>query len=113
MGVWPVFVPLIEADVLINLPVAKHHSLSSLTLGMKNWIGGVAGSRWSLHQDINQSIVDLAHLTEEKPDAPVVKLSIEQLYDSALMQEGLLPNPADMLPRIQELIEIAVKDESA
>ena len=58
-------------------------------------------------------IVDLAHLTEEKPDAPVVKLSIEQLYDSALMQEGLLPNPADMLPRIQELIEIAVKDESA
>ncbi|MGD2272229.1 MAG: DUF362 domain-containing protein [Desulfobacterales bacterium] len=61
LGVWPVFVPLIEADVLINLPVAKHHSLSSLTLGMKNWIGGVAGSRWSLHQDINQSIVDLAH----------------------------------------------------
>jgi uncharacterized protein (DUF362 family) len=61
LGVWPVFVPLIEADVLINLPVAKHHSLSSLTLGMKNWIGGVAGSRWSLHQDINQSIVDLAN----------------------------------------------------
>ncbi len=61
LGVWSVFVPLIEADTVINLPVAKHHSLSKLTLGMKNWIGGVAGSRWSLHQDINQSIVDLAH----------------------------------------------------
>jgi uncharacterized protein (DUF362 family) len=60
LDIWPVYKPLIEADVLINLPVAKHHSLSGLTLGMKNWIGGVGGSRWSLHQDINQSIVDLA-----------------------------------------------------
>jgi uncharacterized protein (DUF362 family) len=60
LDVWPVFVPLIEADTLINLPVAKHHSLSTLTLGMKNWIGGVGGSRWSLHQDIHMSIVDLA-----------------------------------------------------
>ena len=60
LDVWPVFTPLIEADTLINLPVAKHHALSRLTLGMKNWIGAVGGSRWSLHQDINQSIVDLA-----------------------------------------------------
>lgn len=60
LDVWPVFTPLVEADTLINLPVAKHHALSRLTLGMKNWIGGVGGSRWSLHQDINQTIVDLA-----------------------------------------------------
>jgi len=60
LDVWPVFVPLVEADKVINLPVAKHHSLSSLTLGMKNWIGAVGGSRWSLHQDIHQTIVDLA-----------------------------------------------------
>ena len=60
LDVWPVFVPLIEADTLINLPVAKHHSLSTLTLGMKNWIGGVGGSRWSLHQDINVTVADLA-----------------------------------------------------
>lgn len=60
LDVWHVFVPLVEADKVINLPVAKHHSLSGLTLGMKNWIGGVGGARWSLHQDIHQSIVDLA-----------------------------------------------------
>jgi uncharacterized protein (DUF362 family) len=70
LGIWPVFVPLIEADTVINLPVAKHHSLSGLTLGMKNWIGGVGGSRWSLHQDINQSIVDLAHFF--KPDLTLI-----------------------------------------
>lgn len=60
LNTWPVFVPLVEADVLINLPVAKHHSLSTLTIGMKNWIGAVGGSRYALHQDIHQSIVDLA-----------------------------------------------------
>jgi len=60
LNVWPVFTPLVEADKIINLPIAKHHSLSRLTLGMKNWIGAVGGSRWSLHQDIHQTIVDLA-----------------------------------------------------
>jgi uncharacterized protein (DUF362 family) len=60
LDVWPVFVPLKEADKLINLPVAKVHGLSTLTLGMKNWIGGVGGRRSALHQDIHQSIVDLA-----------------------------------------------------
>ncbi len=60
LGVWPVFVPLVEADKVINLPVAKHHVLSSLTLGMKSWIGAVGGRRGSLHSDIHQNIVDLA-----------------------------------------------------
>jgi uncharacterized protein (DUF362 family) len=60
LDVWPVFTPVIEADKLINLPVAKVHSLSQLTLGMKNWIGAVGGRRYALHQDIHQTIVDLA-----------------------------------------------------
>jgi uncharacterized protein (DUF362 family) len=70
LDVWPVFIPLVEADKVINLPVAKHHSLSTLTLGMKNWIGGVGGSRWSLHQDIHQSIVDLAQFF--KPEVTLI-----------------------------------------
>jgi len=60
LDVWPVFVPLVEADKVINLPVAKVHVLSGLTLGMKNWIGAVGGRRNALHQDIHQTIVDLA-----------------------------------------------------
>ena len=60
LDVWPVFVPLVEADKVLNVPVAKVHGLSTLTLGMKNWIGGVGGRRSALHQDIHQSIVDLA-----------------------------------------------------
>jgi uncharacterized protein (DUF362 family) len=57
---WPVFTPIVEADKIINLPVAKVHGLSGLTLGMKNWIGAVGGRRPALHQDIHQTIVDLA-----------------------------------------------------
>ena len=57
---WPVFTPMVEADKVINLPVAKVHALSELTLGMKNWIGGVGGRRNALHQDIHETIVDLA-----------------------------------------------------
>jgi len=60
LDVWPVFIPVVEGDKLINLPVAKHHALSTLTLGMKNWIGAVGGRRSALHQDVHQTIVDLA-----------------------------------------------------
>jgi uncharacterized protein (DUF362 family) len=60
LDIWPVFVPLVEADKVINLPIAKDHGLSTLTLGIKNWIGGVGGRRYALHQDIHQTTVDLA-----------------------------------------------------
>jgi len=60
LDVWPVFLPLIEADKIINLPVAKDHILCSLTLGMKNWLGAIGGRRGSLHRDIHINIVDLA-----------------------------------------------------
>ena len=70
LDVWPVYLPLVEADKVINLPVAKHHILSSLTLGMKNWIGAVGGSRWSLHGDIHENIVDLAQFF--KPTVTII-----------------------------------------
>jgi uncharacterized protein (DUF362 family) len=57
---WPVFQPFLEADKIINLPIAKHHSLTGATLGMKNWYGILGGQRQRLHQRINESLVDLA-----------------------------------------------------
>ena len=65
---WPVFREFLEADVLINAPIAKHHGLSKATLGMKNWYGAVGGKRGQLHQDIPRTCVDMAaffkpHLT--------------------------------------------------
>jgi molecular chaperone HtpG len=52
-------------------------------------------------------VAHLAHLVENDPDNALINLGIEQLYDSALIQEGLHPNPADILPRIQQLLTLA------
>ncbi len=58
---WPVYAPFLEADKLINLPIAKQHALTGATLGMKNWYGILGGQRNRLHQQINQSLADLAN----------------------------------------------------
>jgi uncharacterized protein (DUF362 family) len=57
---WPIFTPFLEADKIINLPIAKHHVLTGATLGMKNWYGILGGERNRLHQQIHQSLADLA-----------------------------------------------------
>jgi uncharacterized protein (DUF362 family) len=60
LRVWPVFVPFLEADKVINLPIAKHHGLTGVTLGLKSWYGILGGTRQRLHQRINESLADLA-----------------------------------------------------
>ncbi|HUO15081.1 MAG TPA: DUF362 domain-containing protein [Verrucomicrobiae bacterium] len=57
---WPVFSPFLNVDKVINVPIAKHHSLTGTTLGMKNWYGMLGGPRHQLHQKIHESLVDLA-----------------------------------------------------
>jgi uncharacterized protein (DUF362 family) len=56
---WPVHRDVVEADKLINVPVAKHHSLARLTLSMKNLMGLIGGRRNLLHQQIDVNLVDL------------------------------------------------------
>lgn len=56
---WPVLEPFLTADKVINLPIAKHHSLTGCTLGMKNFYGMIGGQRSRLHQRIHESLVDL------------------------------------------------------
>lgn len=60
LGRMPVLGPAVQADRFINIPIAKHHGLSGFTGGMKNLYGVLGGRRNRLHQDINQSIADLA-----------------------------------------------------
>ena len=57
---WPVYVPLVEVDKVINVPVAKHHGLAKFTCALKNWYGIIGGRRDRLHQRIDASIADLA-----------------------------------------------------
>lgn len=48
----------LDADVLINVPIPKHHSLAQLTIGMKNFLG-VIRDRPEMHASLNQKLVDL------------------------------------------------------
>jgi uncharacterized protein (DUF362 family) len=57
---WPVYTPLVNADKVINVPIAKHHNLAKYTAAMKNWYGSLGGRRNRLHQNIDVSIADLA-----------------------------------------------------
>ena len=53
-----IFDDVLNADVLINVPIAKHHSLARLTLGMKNLMGVIC-DRPSIHHNIGQRLADL------------------------------------------------------
>jgi molecular chaperone HtpG len=65
--------------------------------------------------EINRShpiIVNLASLVSESPEADAIDASIEQLFENQLLVEGEHPNPAEMIPRIQQLIEAATRRAS-
>ncbi len=49
---------ILNAEVLINVPIAKNHDSSVLTLGMKNLMGAV-WIRETLHNNLHQCIADL------------------------------------------------------
>jgi molecular chaperone HtpG len=52
---------------------------------------------------------DLATLAASGTDNDTLDAVVEQLYDSALLAEGLHPAPATMLPRIERLMEAAAR----
>lgn len=64
---WPIYRDVVETDVLIDVPIAKHHGLARLTLGMKNLLG-VVSNPGGLHTDLSEKLTDIAsvvrpHLT--------------------------------------------------
>lgn len=52
-------------------------------------------------------IRNLTQMRENRPDDPLLPLTIEQLFENLLLLEGLHPNPAQMVGRIQNLLEQA------
>jgi uncharacterized protein (DUF362 family) len=73
LGTWDVLEPFVVATKIINVPVAKHHSLTNTTAGMKNWIGITGKLRIMFHNDLDRSIAELAALM--RPTLTVVDAS--------------------------------------
>ena len=63
---WEVYQDIVEADRLINVPIAKNHNLCLATLGMKNLMGVIGGARNRLHQDLGGTVADLAAFLEPR-----------------------------------------------
>lgn len=66
---WQVYQDILSADVVIDVPVAKHHNLTRLTLGGKNLLG-VISDRGLMHANLGQRIADLVSLV--RPTLTVV-----------------------------------------
>ena len=103
LDVWPVYTPLVEADKVINVPIAKHHNLSKFTGGMKNWYGLLGGRRNRLHQNINVSIADLA--TFMRPTLTVLDATRVLLRNGP--QGGNIDDAKDMHQVIASLDPVA------
>ncbi len=56
---WELYDEALSADVFINVPVAKHHGLTGLTLGLKNVMGIMGGNRGSIHRHIDSALADI------------------------------------------------------
>ncbi len=55
---WEFYRDILETDVLINVPIAKHHGLARLTLGGKNLLGTIQSAN-RIHAQPGQRIADL------------------------------------------------------
>lgn len=61
---------MLEADVLISLPVLKHHGGAGITAGIKNFMGAVWDRRFYHSRGLSQCIADF--LLVKKPDLTVI-----------------------------------------
>lgn len=58
---WKAYRDAVECDVLINVPIAKHHSLCRLSLGGKNLLGLIVSPN-RIHINLGQRVADLSTL---------------------------------------------------
>ena len=56
---WTFYKDYLEADKVINVPIAKHHNAARLTMGLKNIMGLLGGNRGNIHHDLDRNIADL------------------------------------------------------
>lgn len=100
---WPVYTPLVNADKVINVPVAKHHNLAKYTGAMKNWYGALGGRRNRLHQSIDVSIADLAQFIQ--PTLTVIDATRILLRNGP--QGGNIADAKDMHTVIASIDQVA------
>ncbi|MBI5548847.1 MAG: DUF362 domain-containing protein [Deltaproteobacteria bacterium] len=91
LGTWDILEPFVIATKVINVPVAKTHPLTGVTVGLKNWFGVTGRMRITLHEDLQRSIAELAALM--RPTLTIIDAS------RVLMENGPAGgNPNEVKP---------------
>lgn len=87
---------LMEADCLVNMPVAKHHGGAMLTISMKNWMGAVDNrTRQSWHRNgLHQCIADFS--TYLKPTLIIIDAT-RILLEKGPRGPGRLAHPNEIV----------------
>jgi len=62
--------------------------------------------------ELNPSHMMLKDLLHLEADSELQNIIIEQIYDSALLVEGLHPDPSSMASRVQQIMEAALKPKA-
>ncbi len=87
---------LVEADCLVNMPVAKHHGGATLSISMKNWMGAVDNTtRRTWHREgLHQCIADFS--TFLKPTLIVIDAT-RIMLDHGPQGPGKLAHPNEII----------------
>jgi len=72
---WPVYTEAVECDCLINVPIAKQHSMARLTMALKNHMGIIGGERGKWHPPLHVWLAEFAAFMK-----PNVKLTVLDAY---------------------------------
>jgi uncharacterized protein (DUF362 family) len=61
----PIYPEILDCDLVINVPVIKHHSMTTLTMCMKNYLG-VVENRRTFHQDLPTCLTDITRFMKPR-----------------------------------------------
>ena len=86
---WEIYKDYLEADKIINIPIAKHHSLSRVSLGIKNLMGVMGGNRGLIHSGFSEKLADIT-------GSILPTLTIIDAYRILLANGPTGGNPADV-----------------
>ncbi len=102
---WPLYMEVTEADLVINVPVLKHHGLTKASIGMKNYMGIIGGNRGSWHQHMAVCLTDITQYM--KPRLTVLD-SVRVLLDHG--PQGGDPNDVEVRGVVAASTDIVALD---
>ncbi|HMQ55391.1 MAG TPA: molecular chaperone HtpG, partial [Anaerolineae bacterium] len=106
-----------ESKILVDSPVRLVNPPDAMNANMAR-VQRLLGKDYQVPKKVMElnrghaMIQNLSDRLEADAGDPLLNPLIEQLYESELLAEGIHPNPADMLPRIQQLMQAAARFEA-